>query len=92
MMRFSRRDGVTFERSGDGAVVLDGDGRVMSSLSPVGTLIWELLPNDLERIVDNLALSYPGVAREQLAADAAQFLAELVACGLVTDANAEGEE
>lgn len=73
-------------------MVLDGDGLVISSLSPVGTLIWELLPNDLEPIVDNLALSYPGVAREKLAADAAQFLAELVACGLVTDATAEGEE
>jgi hypothetical protein len=88
-MRFTRRDGVTFERSGDRATVLDGDGLVLSSLSPVGTLIWELLPNDLGPIVDDLATRFPAVAHEQLTADAERFLGELVASGLVADADAD---
>jgi hypothetical protein len=86
-MRFSRRHGVTAERSGDRAVVLDADGLVMSSLSPVGALIWDFLPSDVGPIVDHPAERFPGVARAKLTADIERFLAELVSNGLIVDAH-----
>lgn len=89
-MRFARRDHVTAERSGDRVVVLDAAGTVLSTLSPVGTIVWERLPGSRAELVEHLQERFGEVAAEVLAADLERFLAELVAAELIVEIDAAG--
>ncbi len=74
-----------FEVSGDRAVLLDVAGTELITLNPVGTIVWQALdePRDAPAVAAHLQERFPDVHVEQLEADAAAFLDELAAAGLV---------
>lgn len=74
-----------------GAVLFCTRTEVYFGLNDVGIRIWSALPEpdatdpgSFDAVVDGLSEAYPGVERELLAADAAEFLAALDAHELVT--------
>jgi len=89
-MQFARIDGVISERSGERVVVLDGEGAALITLSPVGAIVWELLPCDAERAVEALGEQFPDVPRAVLRDDVRAFLDELVANSLIIEIDAAG--
>ena len=68
-------------------MLLDQSGTELITLNPVGTLVWQALdrPGDVHTIARQLSVTFPDVAVEQLETDAAGFLDELAAAGLVVD-------
>ncbi len=89
-MQFARIDGVISERSGDRVVVLDADGAALITLSPVGTLVWELLPASIDNAVDFLGEQFPEVPHSVLRSDVDAFLDELLANSLIKEIDAPG--
>jgi hypothetical protein len=87
---FARVDGVTSEWSADRVVVLDAAGETMTTLSPVGALIWDRLPADVPALVDHLRERFPDVDPSLLTTDTRAFLAELRDTGLVVETDAAG--
>jgi hypothetical protein len=87
-MRYHRSTAVTWELADERAVILDAEGSTLTTLNPVGTLIWEYLDEarDDTDIVGHLARRFPGVDRRQLHDDAGAFLARLVDGGLLVPA------
>src|SRR5271156_4280046 len=81
---FTIAPGVRETASEDGAVLLDIEQGVCFSLNPVGLRIWELLKKQcsLDQIADALGKEFP-VPRDQLLADAAEFVGALEAKHLV---------
>jgi Coenzyme PQQ synthesis protein D (PqqD) len=84
-MRFRRASGVIHEQLDGHAVLLDPDAVRMLTLNRVGTLVWELLDHDRTgtELVALLLPEVRGVTVEQLEADVASYLDELVALGVV---------
>lgn len=84
-MQYGRSDEVTWDMSGDRAVVLDAAGAVLITLNPVGSLLWQMLdsPRAAADLVDALADRYPEVPLAQLREDVELFLEELMAEGLL---------
>jgi hypothetical protein len=84
-MRYHRSSTVTWELVDERAVILDADGSTLTTLNPVGTLIWRQLdePRDPAAVGARLADAFPSVDRHQLEADAGDFLARLARDGLV---------
>lgn len=84
-MGIRRREGVSFEPSGDRVVILDDSATEMTTLNPVGSLIWMAL--DGERGVDALAkdlvAEFDGVDEATLRADIEDFVSNLAEIGLV---------
>lgn len=76
---------VTHEISGERAVLLAPDGTTMLTLNPVGSVIWQEINglSSLEHIAETLTERFVGVTIEQLRTDIEDFIAELVADGLV---------
>ena len=89
-MRYERNDGVSAERSGERTVVLNTDGSTLITLSPVGTLVWEGLPNDRSGLLNHLAETFPDTPRTVLEDDLDRFLAELLEGDLITELDAAG--
>ena len=89
-MNYWHAEGVTAERSADRVVVLDAEGATLSTLSPVGALVWELLPADAATVVERLRETFPAVEPAVLTADAEAFLSALREAGLIVDIDAEG--
>ena len=85
-MEYRRSQDITWEVVDDRAVILDAEGSTLTTLNPVGTLIWHELasPRAVADITDALRERFPDVERAQVEDDARAFLAELVADGLVT--------
>jgi hypothetical protein len=83
--RYRRSDEVVFEIAGDRAVLLDGAGKELITLNPVGTLVWQMLdsPRDAHGIAAELQATFPDVPLARLREDAERFLSELVASELV---------
>ena len=84
-MRYHRSSTVTWELVDERAVILDADGSTLTTLNPVGTLIWRRLdepcgPAELGR---HLADRFPSVDQQQLESDAGAFLDGLAREGLV---------
>ena len=79
------REGVTYESSGDTVLILDTEGTVLTSLNPVGSVIWKEF--DGERGVAELARDlidqFDGVDEPALAEDIDAFVASLVSAELV---------
>lgn len=85
---YERAGGVTAEPSGDRTIVLDADGDRMSTLSVVGTLVWQWLPSDIDSLVDRLQQTFPEVERATLQTDVEDFLEELIDACLVVEVDA----
>jgi hypothetical protein len=87
-MRYLRSAAVTWELADERAVILDAEGSTLTTLNPVGTLIWQYLDEgrDDADIVGDLARRFPAVDRRQLHDDAEAFLARLVDGGLLVPA------
>jgi hypothetical protein len=85
---FARIDGVTAERSGERTVVLDASGTVLSTLSRVGTLVWEALPGDRSDLLGHLRELFPEVDPAVLEGDLDAFIDELVAVELIVRVDA----
>jgi len=81
---------VTAERSGDRMFVLDPQGRVLTTLNPVGALVWEALPASAENVVDKLCAEFPDMDSAALEADVRRFLASLSRAGLAVRRDADG--
>jgi hypothetical protein len=84
-MRYHRSSTVTWELVDERAVILDGDGSTLTTLNPVGTLIWRQLDEAREpaELCRRLADQFPHVDLEQLESDAVFFLDRLARDGLV---------
>jgi hypothetical protein len=87
-MRYHHAAEVTWELADERAVILDAAGRTLTTLNPVGTLIWQYLDeaHDDTDIVGHLARRFPAVNREQLHDDAEVFVARLLDGGLLVPA------
>jgi hypothetical protein len=87
-MRYHHAAEVTWELADERAVILDAAGRTLTTLNPVGTIIWQYLDDagDGTDIVGQLACRFPGVDRAQLHDDAEAFLARLLDGGLLVPA------
>lgn len=85
-MPYRRAPGVTFEMSGDRAVILDADGSVMTTLNEVGSIIWQELDGerDVTKLAEDLAPRFEDVDTETLEADIEEFAASLLEAGLIT--------
>lgn len=80
---------VVFCEVAEGAVLLSTAEEVYYGLNAVGARVWSLLPprNDsLEALCAALALEYPSVDPEELRADVAALLDDLVRSRLVVPA------
>ncbi len=84
-MRYRRAADVTHEDAGERAVLLDGAGSAMTTLNPVGSLIWRELDGDrsTSELAKVLATHFNDVDQPTLEADIDSFLAELSEDGLV---------
>jgi hypothetical protein len=84
-MRYHRSSTVTWELVDERAVILDADGSTLTTLNPVGTLIWRQLdqPREPAELGQRLADQFPHVDRGQLETDAGAFLDGLARDGLV---------
>jgi hypothetical protein len=87
-MMFARVDGVTAERSGERTVVLNADGTVLSTLSPVGTIVWEALPGERTALLEQLKELFPDIDEDSLDRDLDLFIDELVTVELITRVDA----
>lgn len=76
--------GIRETTSQDGAVLLDIEQGVCFSLNPVGLKIWELLKQGqtVDKVAETLATEFP-VSRQQILADAQEFIRELEAKHLI---------
>jgi hypothetical protein len=86
-MAFRRRPDVTYEMSGDRAVILDAAGTVMTTLNEVGTVIWCELDGarDAAELAADLAPRFEGVEIAALRADIDEFAASLLEAGLISE-------
>ena len=84
-MGVRRREGVTYERSGDTVLILDRDGTVLTSLNPVGSVIWDELDGDrgAADLARDLVERFQGVDEATLEADISTFIDSLLAAELV---------
>src|SRR5262249_3137342 len=83
-MRYHRSSDVTWEMADERAVILDAGGSTLTTLNPVGTLIWRYLelPRDTDEISRHLAGRFPRVDPRQLHDDAEAFIGRLADDGL----------
>jgi len=88
-MGFAQADGVTAEQSDDRMVVLGVGGQEMTTLNPVGALVWERLaePADADDVVAHLVTYFPDVDLSALQADVGRFLAAMRAAELIVEAD-----
>jgi len=84
-MRYHRSANVTWELIDERAVILDGEGSTLTTLNPIGTLIWRELdePREAAEVGLQLANRFPDVAAQQLESDVEDFLTQLAEDGLV---------
>ena len=84
-MTLRRTPGVTYEMSGDRAVILDAAGSVMTTLNEVGSVIWRELDGerDAAALAADLAPTFDGVDVETLESDINDFVASLAEAGLI---------
>ena len=87
-MRYHRSADVTWEMAEERAVILDAGGSTLTTLNPVGTLIWRYLdaPRDADEISGYLARQFPDVDPARLHDDALAFIDRLADDGLVVPA------
>ncbi|MEZ5247565.1 MAG: PqqD family protein [Acidimicrobiales bacterium] len=66
-------------------VILNADGTVLTTLNPVGSLIWRALDGerDATALANHLVHQLEGVSVEQLERDIVEFIEELASADLV---------
>ena len=81
-----RRTGMTWQKIGDDAVVLDLDASVYLSLNSTGRLLWERLaePCTEESLADALVEEY-GIDASRAGADVAAFIGDMRTRGLLVE-------
>jgi len=86
-MDYRRAEGMTWDVADDRAVILDAQGATLTTLNPVGTLLWVALDEPLPatELTALLVEHFPEIDQEQLRADVDAFLDSLLAEGLVVD-------
>ena len=84
-MSIRRTEGVSFEPSGDRVIVLDADAQWLTTLDPIGAVIWSELDGvrGIPELARDLVGRFEGVDEATLAADLEEFVAGLAAIGLV---------
>ena len=84
-MTIRRRAGVSYEPSGDTVVILDADGTVMTTLNPIGAVIWKALDGErgAGELARDLISQFEGVTLVDLEADITSFVESLVESHLV---------
>lgn len=84
-MAIRRRDGVSFEPSGDTVVILDPDGTEMTTLNPVGAVIWRAFDGNrtAAELAAALITDFDGTTVDELERDIEDFAEELAGNGLV---------
>ena len=82
---YRRADGVLSEVIGDRAALVNPDGTELLTLNPVGTLVWEALPDagSVDELVARVTAACEEVPAAQVAGDVSAFLDELRRLGLV---------
>jgi hypothetical protein len=88
VMRYHRCVDVTWELADDRAVILDARGSTLTTLNPVGTLIWHYLDEDRDpdEVAGHLLERFPGVDPARAHHDAETFIDRLVDDGLLVPA------
>ena len=71
--------------SGDQAVILNSEGTVLTTLNPVGSIVWRWLDGHrtLDELAQELSTTFDEVDRNRLATDLEKFINSLVEAGLV---------
>ena len=89
-MHYHRSSTVTWELVDERAVILDAEGSTLTTLNPIGTLIWRQLDEsrDPSELSARLADRFPFVVRQELESDARDFLDGLERDGLVVSRTA----
>ncbi|MEO1060381.1 MAG: PqqD family protein [Actinomycetota bacterium] len=84
-MAYRRADGVTFEVSGERAMLLDAAGATLTTLNPTGTAVWRALDGSRgpEELTALLAEVHPDVPATALRSDVEDFLQVLAADELI---------
>ena len=87
-----RSDDVVYEMSGNRAVLLDGTGRELITLNPVGSIVWNAMADSTppDALVAALADVFPAVPHQQLVDDVQSFLDQLSDAGLIQIDDARG--
>ena len=90
--RYRQAPGTTAERSGERVVVLDAEGRTITTLNPTGATVWATLESasDVDALATALQQPHPDVDREVLRRDATAFVGELLEVGLIVTVDAAG--
>jgi hypothetical protein len=83
-MHVRAAENVVFRTVGDELVLLDYERGQYYGLDPIGARVWELLASgaSTDEVVNTLTAEYE-TTRDQLAADVARLVDELLASGLV---------
>lgn len=89
-LRYERCDDAVAESSGQRVVVLHADAAEISTLSPVGAIVWAALPATRSTILEHLADRFREVDSNVLADDLDRFLVEMIDLGLVVAVDADG--
>jgi hypothetical protein len=85
-----RAPGCTAELVGDRILVVDARGRHITTLNPVGSLVWQAVDGvrDLDAITAEVTRATTGADGDQVRRDVERFLAELADDGLVVPVDA----
>ena len=85
--RLQRSADVVFDVVVDRAILLDGGGHELITLNAVGTVVWNELDGrrDADELAADLFGRFVDVGLDELRADIAGFLEELVTLGLAVD-------
>jgi hypothetical protein len=84
-MRYRRATDVTHEEAGERSVLLDGEGANMTTLNPVGSLIWRELDGERSsaELAETLHGQFGDIDQATLQTDIDAFLSQLADDGLV---------
>ena len=89
-----RAPGCTTERVGDRVLLLDAHAQHLTTLNPVGSVVWDALDGTrgVEQIIDEVTghLAAPAPSASAIRADVEEFLAALFRHGLVVPVDAAG--
>jgi hypothetical protein len=91
-MVVERAPGCTAEQVGDRTLVVDAQGRQITTLNPVGSLVWWAIDGtrDLEALTAEVLRQTAGAEPDEIRRDVERFVADLADDGLVVPVDAPG--
>jgi hypothetical protein len=87
--RYLRHDDAVAEQSGDRVIVLHASGGRLSTLSPVGSIVWDALPANRGAIQAALVDRFDEIDPDVIAADLERFLGEMTDLGVIVCVDAD---